>query len=374
MNCKMRTFIVKLACFSLMIVLTCFLGSLNLFGQEGAGAFANSKGKSREIAPGVMRSIQPFVNYSETYQWSSMPDILSQDRSYEWATDLFFNKEVWCLEFSFKPIRTIYVDFPTDQGRLDRVLVWYMVYSITNTGQAIKNEIDLRGDTTMNVMVGNDTDSPEVQVFEDIRNNIQGTYQPVTVNYRGQQADDSGKVPGTHRFVPQFVLTSASIMDRVKYKKDTDGFYKGQSMGPQEVIYYDTFLPIAFAKIAALEDPNQKFYTSITMPAVDIKPGETVWGIVTWCDIERQTDEMKMQSVDTRIDRFSVYISGLTNASRWEAGPEAFVPTAAPMADTTILRKVLKLNFFVPGDEFAGEGQKIHFGQPGELDYQWIYL
>ena len=332
--------------------------------------------KTKTPAPGVMNTIKPYVNYSETYQWSNMPDILGQDRSYDWAGDLFFEKEIWCLEFSFKPVRKINVDFPTKQGRLQRVLIWYMVYSVTNTGMAIKNEIEKEGATKVEVTTKNDTATPEVQTYNHFKNNIKGTYRRTTVDYNGQAADANGKVPGSLRFVPQFVLTSATITDPIKYKKDADGFLKGMAAGAEEAIYYDTFLPLAFAKIAAQEDSSQKFYTSVTMAGLDIKPGETVWGIATWCDIERQTDEMKMQSVDPRIDRFSVYVSGLTNACRWEAGPGAYSKDmkAPPLNDTTVFRKVLKLNFYVPGDEFEGEGQKIHFGQPGELDYQWIYL
>lgn len=350
------------------------LGMLLILLGANQVLFSQAIVSPKRIAPGVMRTIRPFVNYSETYQWSSMPEIVGLDSSYDWARDLFFNKEVWCLEFSFKPVRMLEVDFPTDKGTMEKKLVWYMVYSVTNTGKALKNEIEVSGDTSVTVLVGSSTGQIETQKFERINNNIEGTYRPVSVDYMGQQPAADGKVPGTRRFLPQFVLASPSVADRLRYKKDKDGFLYSTSSDSHEVVYYDEFLPLAFVKIATKEDPNQKFYPSVQIGAIDIKPGDTVWGIATWLDIERQTEELQKQSVDPRIDKFSVYISGLTNALRWEDSPAAYKPDAQPLTGRSILRKVLKLNFSRPGDEFDQNEKEVHFGQPGELDYQWIYM
>lgn len=337
----------------------------------------------RTLAPDVMRSIQPFVNYSETYQWSGMPDILGADKTYDWAQDLFFTKEIWCLEFSFKPVRMMVVEYPTDKGTLAPVLIWYMVYSVTNTGKAIRNEIELAGDTTVRVTVDSETGNPTFQKHEHPSNNIQGTYHPVEVDYIlgdagfGRLAKPtSDKVPGTIRFIPQFVLTSTSVSKKRDYVLGKDGIFQTEpgSGTIEEIVYYDDFLPLAFAKISEKEDSAQKFYTSITMASLDIPPGETIWGIVTWADVNRDGKDNSIKSVDPRIDRFSVYVSGLTNAVRWEDTPEAYVPDAPPLHGRDVLRKVLKLNFYRPGDEFNEKDQEVFFGQPGELDYQWIFM
>ncbi|MDO5566634.1 MAG: hypothetical protein Q4G59_08250, partial [Planctomycetia bacterium] len=205
----------SLICSMCGILLICLSANEALFSQATSSP--------KRIAPGVMRTIRPYVNYSETYQWSSMPEIVGHDASYDWARDLFFNKEVWCLEFSFKPVRMIEVDFPTDKGTMEKKLVWYMVYSVTNTGKALKNEIEVSGDTSVTIIGGSSTGKIETQKYEKINNNIDGTYRPATVDYLGEKPGADGKVPGTRRFLPQFVLASPSVADRLNYKKNKEG-------------------------------------------------------------------------------------------------------------------------------------------------------
>lgn len=331
-------------------------------------------GKVRKLGPGVMRSIRPFVNYSDTYQWSAMPEIVGQSNAFDWARDLFYTREIWCLEFRFKPVRMIDVDFPTEKGTMQRHKVWYLVYSVTNTGKQLKNEVEVPADNKVNVMVESSVGQFEPLSFEEKNNNLEGTYKPSEVDYNGSKADSNGKIPGSVRFIPQFVLASNTIQDRLKYKKDDNGYLKNLPSGKDEAIYFDQFLPLAFVKIAVKEDAERKFQNTITFPTIEIKPGDTYWGIATWIDIDRNSDDLKMKSVDPRIDRFSVYVSGLTNALRWEDTPSSYNPKAKFLEGRTIFRKVLKLNFYRPGDEFDENDEEIHFGQPGELDYQWIYL
>ena len=52
------------------------------------------------------------------------------------SADVKFRRDIWCLEFSFKPLRMIEVDVPT-LGRHAN-LVWYLVYRVRNTGQVLK--------------------------------------------------------------------------------------------------------------------------------------------------------------------------------------------------------------------------------------------
>lgn len=363
--------------------LICF--AVAAFGLYGS-AKAQEADQTRRLAPGVMQTVRPFVNYSETYQWASIPSIVAKDDSYDWAADLYFSKSIWCLELKFKPVRVIEVDFPNENGTMDRKNVWYMVYSVTNTGKFLESAVAERAKHTISIMKRKESGGIEPEAVEDIDNNIKGTYKPEIVDYLDRQPDENGKIPGTVRFVPRFVLVGYDLSGQFTYIRDDTGEYKGDDIKKigrdaffrletpdgglyfseqhpvQSTIYADRFLPLAHAQIAAAEDPNQDFENSVTLPALDIAPGKTVWGIATWVDI------------DSRVDRFTVYISGLTNALRWVDNGEAFDPEAPPMAGREILRKVLKLNFFRPGDEYGGTDDLFYFGKPGEQKYEWIFL
>ena len=94
--------------------------------------------------------------------------------------------------------------------------------------------------------------------------------------------------------------------------------------------------------------------------------GKTAWGIVTWED------------VDPRTKWFSVYVEGLTNAYRWDDGKGAF--TEKDFGKESKIgkgrrpwRKVLKLNFWRPSDEYFEHEREIRYGVPGRVDYEWVY-
>jgi hypothetical protein len=126
-------------------------------------------------------------------------------------------------------------------------------------------------------------------------------------------------------------------------------------------VYRDRVIPIAVGPIQMREDPNRKLHNSVEM-ARNIKVGETVWGVATWEDL------------DPRIDRFSVYVNGLTNAYRWQDTPGAFKAGDPIGKGRRFTRKTLKLNFWRPGDEFYPHEKEFRFGSiPGEVDYEWVY-
>lgn len=125
-------------------------------------------------------------------------------------------------------------------------------------------------------------------------------------------------------------------------------------------VYPDRVIPIAMGPIRMREDPNREFYNSVDIVR-RIEPGKTVWGVVTWED------------VDPRIDRFSVYVNGLTNAYRWEDTPGAFKPGDPIGKGRKWVRKTLKLNFWRPGDEYYEHEKEFRVGIPGEVDYTWVY-
>ncbi len=273
-------------------------------------------GPFRKSVPGVEITIPPDRQEEETYSTQDIVEILQGIPNLEWtpklgaptrtlremATKTVFRRDIWCLEFTFKPVRMIWVDIPQASGKMQRKLIWYLLYHVKNTGKHLH---------------------PVVQ--ED------GTYQ-------------LGTVDREVRFFPHFVLESK------EYDK----------------AYLDRVIPVAVQAIQQKEDPNRKLLDSVQIsnkpiPLSTDLVDHSVWGVATW------------EEVDPRIDFFSVYVAGLTNAYRWTDQPEAFKPGDAPGKGRTLLEKTLVLNFWRPGDEFVEDQRIIRYGIPGKVDFSWIY-
>ena len=106
--------------------------------------------------------------------------------------------------------------------------------------------------------------------------------------------------------------------------------------------------------IRAREDKNREFLTSEQMALKDIGVGETVWGVATW------------QNVDPNNVWFSVYVEGLTNAYKWTDDPTKYAAqrSGGKVPFREISTKVLKLNFWRPGDEFTVKETEVRLGVP----------
>jgi hypothetical protein len=149
------------------------------------------------------------------------------------------------------------------------------------------------------------------------------------------------------RFVPQFLLEGHESV-----REDT-GFSK---------VYLDRVIPIAVREITKREDPKRYFFNSVEISKGWIAVGKTAWCVATWED------------VDSQIDRFSVYVKGLTNAYKWTDDPGKYRKDAPPDSYRRLLVKTLRLNFWRPGDEFREHEEEIRYGVPGGVDYEWVYL
>ena len=251
----------------------------------------------RVLAPGVMQSVTSDRQLAESFSRHDVVELVAVNNDFDWAKEITFRHEIWCLQFKFKPVRMIHVDVPQDTGRMQRKLIWYMIYSVTNADGAMQPVKD-----------------------ED------GTYSV-------------REVERAVRFIPEFLLESP------EYNK----------------AYPDRIIPVAMGLIQQREDPRRKFYNSVEIPELKIEPGQTVWGVATW------------ENIDPRIDRFSIYIQGLTNAYRWKDEPGKYKPGDTLGTGRRLSRKTLKLNFWRPGDEFFENEREIRYGIPGEVDYQWVY-
>jgi hypothetical protein len=287
----------------------------------------------RHLAPGVLTTVAPNFSADETVSTHDVlevranpalnwkPDFLaSSDTLYGMADKTKFRREIYCLEFSFKPIRMIEVDVPSASGAVERKQVWYFMYRVRNTGQVLKP------------VAGDD-----------------GVYS--TEMAKG----------GPVTFLPQFVLQAQdrkSTGERVQYT------------------YLDRVIPAAVAAISQRETPGRMLLNSIEIakqpiPVSAERIDRSVWGVATWID------------VDPRIDFFSIYVGGLSNAYRWTDTPASYRPGDPPGKGRQFVRKTLQINFWRPGDEFEPSEREFRLGVPLDkaalyhvpdgVAYRWLY-
>jgi len=275
----------------------------------------------RAPARGVMGTADPARQVDESVSRHDVVELLAVDAKFDWAKDVAFRRDVWNLKFEYKSLRMVWVDMPQPSGKMQRKAIHYLVYSVTNVPQDQQKERPPRWGWMKPV------EGPD------------GKY---TVEYKD----------GPIRFVPEFVLESP------EYQK----------------AYPDRVIPLAMPVIRAREDrrpppwsadgqttAREPLHNSVEM-AREIGVGETIWGVATW------------EELDPRIDRFVIYVQGLTNAYRWKDAAERVTPDAPREAYRKVLLKTLRLNFWRPGDEFALKESEIRRGYPGEPDYEWLYL
>jgi len=143
------------------------------------------------------------------------------------------------------------------------------------------------------------------------------------------------------RFAPVFTLEVHNLL-----RKEVEGSAKA---------FVEQYIPIVLPAIRAREDKNREFLTSEQMPLRELRVGETVWGVATW------------QDIDPNNVWFSVYVQGLTNAYRVSDDPAKYAAFRKGTSNSPfreIRSKVLKLNFWRPGDEFTVKETQVRSGVP----------
>jgi hypothetical protein len=287
----------------------------------------------RHLAPGVLTTIPPSTSPEDTVSTHDIMEIRA-DTAVEWKPEYIassdtlygmsdktkFRREIYCLEFSFKPLRMIEVDVPLAGGTTERKLVWYLVYRIRNTGETLKP-----------------VPGPD------------GVYS--TQPAKG----------GPQRFLPQFVLEAQD--------RQAGGGRVSKS-------YLDRVIPAADAAISQRETPGLQLLNSVDIakqpiPVSDGRIDRGVWGVATWVD------------VDPRVDFFSIYVGGLTNAYRWTDTPTAYHSGDTPGRGRQFVHKMLQLNFWRPGDELTPNEREFRYGVPLDkaafysvgdgVAYRWVY-
>ena len=287
---------------------------------------------TRRLAPGVLIAIKPEEQITESFSRDDIVELLAVDPKLKFAENITFRRDIWALSFQFKPMRMVVVDIPQPSGKMQRKQIWYLVYAVTNPGKALhpvpaKSWEQIQNlEHLLNPSKGEDAGMPKEAGVEEGTHRIQGVDMPI-------------------RFVPDFILESWKASDP-KYHK----------------YYPDRVIPKAVAAIQRREDPSRTLYNSVEMDRT-IQPGETVWGVATWVN------------VDPRTDRFSLYCYGLTNSYSWKDDPKRVQASASPeervAAGRKWYRKALKINFWRPGDDEIREVE-VRYGIPGEPDYIWL--
>jgi len=218
-------------------------GGARLFAAEGERDRQNG---FRRLAPGVLTVIPPRTSSDSHAIRGELFEVTRglQDQAWkpqqaashttlvEQAKNREFQRDIWCLEFAFKPPRLIDVDVPASELRLQRKRVWYLVYRVRNTG----------GRRT--VIDKDDPTKRTVETFET----------PV-------------------RFLPHFVLESREGLTEA----EGETAYRS---------YLDRVVPSAMGPIRRREDPARELFDSANMAASDIPPGGERWGVAIWEDID----------------------------------------------------------------------------------------
>jgi len=331
----------RFAVFAAMLLLCPVLAS-SIFAQEATKANTNPQEPVRtettQFAPGVVTVITPASHPDETFagpetlkslidahpeiEWGA-PDFVDGTPNYdprtrtlvEMARQVIYRREIYSFEFSFKPLRQIYIDVPQPNGRMARKLVWYVVYRLRYTGGDLRPAADEVGGK---------------KLFK--------RYEAVSYDAR--------------RAFPMLVLE-----DHVSGKK-----------------YLDRILPTAKDKIAAREQITAPLHDSVEITTVDVPrssdpaaPG--VWGVATWEDVDPNIDFLSIY----------VYGLTNAFRQDGEGDDAPYTKKALQLnfyrPGDAIRQTEDRIRFGVPAFEDTTQQEYVlkQYGLEKRLDYQWVF-
>lgn len=289
----------------------------------------------RKLAAGVLSIIPPEPKDEETFQGPLPLRVTQQvwDPPFtpktatlaEIASQTTLRRNIWNLEFAFKPVRMVYIDIPQINGKMHRKLIWYMVYRVKNNGKHL-------------------TPVPQKDDFGHTTYTT-GTVDEV-LNYGATQP--SGKI----FFFPHFVLASHD----------------------ERKEYLDRIIPVAIPVIQQREMRGGRLLNTVEISRVGVEVStevedRSVWGVVTWDD------------VDPRTDFFSIYVQGLTNAFKLEATDQGVVSRIKTLQlnfwrpSDPINEHEEEIRYGVPAVADQAEQARIlaFYNIPVRVDHLWLY-
>ncbi len=283
-------------------------------------ALAAEGGDFRRLAPGVLKVVPADASMDEAIRRGPLLEITEGQLARAWTPRraaanttfvergrwLEYPRDIWCLEFAFKPPRRLDVDIPVSGDRMRRATVLYLVYRVKNVGGRRL------------VVAADDEGNPD----------------------RTERTVETFETPV--RFLPHFVLESI------------EGLTEDEGLSAYRA-YLDRLVPSAMDAIRLREDPAREFFDSASMAATELQPGEERWGVAIW------------EAVDPRIDYFSIYVRGLTNAIAWQKRADATIgPGDPPGSRMEQALESLRLDFWWPGD--ARSEKDIQIGYRGMFE------
>ncbi|MDA1040021.1 MAG: hypothetical protein O3A37_07015 [Planctomycetota bacterium] len=269
----------------------------------------------RSLAPGALTVITADTSAEDTLRRRDLSEVTVLQADMAWtpkqaklATTLVerakqrdFQFDVWCLEFAFKMPRLIAVNVPV---------------------------VDAGGQLTL---------SRKRCWYLVYRVKNVGWRRTVVDQEKGTQLTIE-TFDGPIRFMPHFVLESL------------EGLSEEEGISAYRA-YLDRLVPSAMPAIRQREDPARRFLDSASMAEEELAPGEERWGVAVWED------------VDPRIDYFSIYVRGLTNAIDWKPRDDRRVDDPTTLSRDTL--KSLRLDFWRPGDTRDEVEEEMNIGYAG---------
>jgi len=299
---------------------------------------AATKTTGRKLAEGIMTVVPPDQNSEDTALGPFDLDFVGKHPELEWAApdfpdskphfaspaetllalsrDITLRHDVWGLEFSFKPARLIEVDFPMENGQVQRKVVWYLLYKVRYSGQDLLPNLEQADVATVPGV-------PQKARYEAVR------------------------------FMPRFSIVS-----------------KERNLNIDSQI-----LPVAKAAIAARERVGKPIYDHIEIgkqliPLSSMDSDSSIWGVATWVDVDPRLDFF---AVDVRglTNAYKIRIDseGKKNFDRktlriyfWRPGDVLEVAKDRIILGLPAIENRTRMEYYLQ-----------QFNLKERLDYQWIY-
>lgn len=310
--------------------------------QAGGAADARAKAdrsmqQQSEFAPGVVTVIPGDASPDETFDgpltltsflqahpelaaWSKFPDGAPHyDPRTRTLTDMakqvVLRRTIFALEFSFKPLRQMYVDVPVAGGRLQRKLIWYMVYRVRYRGGDLRPAADQIGGSKL------------------------------------------------YKRIEKVAYESRLFFPLITLKDHVSG-----------AEYLDRIIPSTKAKIAAREQITAPLHNSVEISRIPIpltkdESGPGVWGIATWMDVNPNIDYLSLY-VSGLTNAFEQDGEGEDAPYRRKALQLNFFRPGDAMAQTED-----RIRYGVPSFEDEQEQGYIlkKYGLTDPINYRWVF-